>query len=234
MCSYPQQEMVSALPSSQSQGPVAVQEATADLVDGLRRRQLSENMTALFALCGDRCSCGEETCPLKGGRMGQPSAESPACGSTATCSVCRVFCRHLELCNVLAGASRSRGAVFSRLLASSLAVHQIYGLAVPADLPPERRVQRKQSAKELLCAMLDCERNRLQCVRRIGELGVLLPRLLCVQLSSGRAQFWEQLRRVANTVRGQAAGESKRAALEAIRRRLPADSPWKPFLTPDT
>ena len=47
------------------------------------------------------------------------------------------------------------GALFSRLLASSVAVHQLYDLAVPADLPPSQRVTRKQTVKGILCSMLD-------------------------------------------------------------------------------
>ena len=81
--------------------------------------------------------------------------------------------------------------------------------------------------------MLDVERNRLQCLRRIGELATLVPKLLCGQLSSCRGLFWEQLRRVSNTVIGQRGRAAKLAALEAFRRRMPDDSPWKEFLTPD-
>ena len=132
----------------------------------------------------------------------------------------------------LGRASTSKGALFSRLLVSSMAVHQVYDLAVPADLPPGQRVARKQTVKVILCSMLDVERNRLQRLRRIGGLAMLVPKLLCVQLSSGGTLFWQQLRRVSNTVIGQRSRPAKLVTLGAIRRRMPDNSPWKEFLNP--
>ena len=79
--------------------------------------------------------------------------------------------------------------------------------------------------------MLDVERNRLQRLRRIGELAMLVPKLLRVQLSSGRTLFW-QLRRVSNRVIGQCSQPAKLDTLGAIRRRMPDNLPWKEFLTP--
>ena len=80
--------------------------------------------------------------------------------------------------------------------------------------------------------MLEVERNRLQRLRRIGELAMLVPKLLRVQLSSGRTLFWQQLRRVSNRVIGQCSQPAKLDTLGAIRRRMPDNSPWKEFLTP--
>ena len=113
-----------------------------------------------------------------------------------------------------------------------MAVHQVYDLAVPADLPPGQRVARKQTVKVILCSMLDVERNRLQRLRRIGGLAMLVPKLLCVQLSSGGTLFWQQPRRVSNTVIGQRSRPAKLVTLGAIRRRMPDNSPWKEFLNP--
>ena len=214
--------------------PERAQEATSNLIADARRQLLGEKMAALFVICGrDNCNCREDSCALKGGQYWLQEQPRKPCSQDPGCAVCSVFTRHLDLCNLLGRASTSKGALFSRLLASSVAVHQLYDLAVPADLPPGQRVTRKQTVKGILCSMLDVERNRLQCLRRIGELATLVPKLLCVQLSSGRALFWEQLRRVSNTVIGQRGRAAKLAALEAFRRRMADDSPWKEFLTPD-
>lgn len=211
-------------------GPVLVQEASASLVENQRGKQLLEKMSALFAVCADRCRCDAGSCPFKQGLFASPT-QSP-CSDSARCSVCGLFSRHVGLFQLLGKASATRGALFSQRLASSVAVHQLYDLAVPRELEPDQRRARKQAVKDLLCSMLDCQRNRLQCYRRIGELGILVPALLCVQLTSGRSLFWEQLRKVGNVVIGQASRQAKLTALEAIRRRLPSESPWKAFLTP--
>lgn len=69
-------------------------------------------------------------------------------------------------------------------------------------------------------------------VSQIGQLATFVPNLLCVQITSGRSLFWDQLRKVARSVNGQASMAAKRAVLAAIRNRLPEDSQWRPFLTP--
>ena len=191
-----------------SDDPATVQEASSSsLLSTARQQHLRAKMAALFAICGDRCHCRPESCLYREGRFGRPT-QSP-CPQVATCAVCRVFSRQVDhLLGVLGQASVSKGALFSQLLASSMSV------------------------KELLCAMLDCHRYRLQCLRRIGELGMLLPQLLRVQLASGRSLFWEQLRKVANTVRDQVGREARLTVLAAIRGRLPHGSPWKAILTP--
>ena len=215
-----------------SDDPATVQEASSSsLLSTARQQHLRAKMAALFAICGDRCHCRPESCLYREGRFGRPT-QSP-CPQVATCAVCRVFSRQVDhLLGVLGQASASKGALFSQLLASSMSVHHLYDFAVPPELPPDQRVARKKEVKELLCAMLDCHRNRLQCLRRIGELGMLLPQLLRVQLASGRSLFWEQLRKVANTVRGQVGREARLTVLAAIRGRLPHGSPWKAILTP--
>lgn len=212
--------------------PEAVQEATSQRVADAHRQMLAEKMASLFVICAAACDCPEESCALKAGRFWPQMEPADPCRRQPPCPVCRVFARHLDLCHLLARSSTSKGALFSRLLASAVAVHQLYELAVPKSLPPGQKTTRKQSVKALLCSLLEVERNRLQCIRRIGELALLVPQLLCVQLSSGRAAFWEQLRRVANTVIAQRGRQAKLLALEAIRKRLPDDSSWKDFLTP--
>lgn len=230
---YPQQRIVSALPPSSAStwqaNPEAVREATRDMLVDQRQREHCQKLAALFQICGDRCNCPAQACGLKeeGGFL-RPSP----CASSQTCPVCRVFVQNLGLLKLLGRASVSRGDLFSQRLAASVAIHQIYLASVPRDLPPAERAPRKRAVKEMLCLLLDCQRNRLQCIKQIGQLGILLPRLLCVQIASGRSLFWDQLRKVAKTVNAQASQAARRAALAAIRNRLPEDDPWRPFLTP--
>ena len=149
-------------------------------------------MAAILVICSrSNCNCQEDRCALKGGQYCLQEQPPEPCLQDPCCTVCSVFTRHLDLCNLLGRASTNKSALFSRLLASSMAVHQLYDLTVLADLPPGQRVARKQTVKGILCSMLAVERNRLQCLRRIGELAMLVPKLLCVQLSSSRALFWE-------------------------------------------
>lgn len=239
-CCLSQQELQTAMASTAAnaggrawkEDPEAVQEATSQRVADAHRQMLAEKMASLFVICAAACDCPEESCALKAGRFWPQMEPADPCRRQPPCPVCKVFARHLDLCHILARSSTSKGALFSRLLASAVAVHQLYELAVPKSLPPGQKITRKQSVKALLCSLLEVERNRLQCIRRIGELALLVPQLLCVQLSSGRAAFWEQLRRVANTVIAQRGRPAKLLALEAIRKRLPDDSSWKDFLTP--
>lgn len=234
MTYVPQQRIISALsqPSIWRQAnPEAVRETTRDILEDQTKKEFCQKLSALFEICGDRCSCrtpSPSSCaPLEEGGFQQPSS----CSNAETCPVFRVFVRHLDLLNILAKASVTKGDLFSQRLAASVAIYQLYSLAVPRDLPPAERAPRKRRVKELLCLLVDCQRNRLQCLKQIGQLGTFLPNLLCVQIASGRSLFWDQLRKVARSVNGQASVAAKRAVLAAIRNRLPEDSKWSPFLT---
>ena len=150
------------------------------------------------------------------------------CAETTTCSVCDV--RHLGLCALMARAHSSKNSHMTQLLASSTELHQIYTLAMPCQLSPAERVQRKTKVKDL-CKIFDCRRNRLQCMKHIGQLAQLLPKLLCVQLVTGHSLFRDELRKVARAVNSQPNQQSKLAAIVAIWRKLPPASPWRAFLT---
>ena len=189
-------------------------------------------MATLFGICSESCNCSEETCSLKGAQFFQiTQREETAHVETTTCSVCDVFSLHLGLCAIMVRAHRSKNSCMTQLLASSTSLHQIYTLAVPCQLSPAKRVQRKTKVKDLLCKIFDCKRNRLQCMKHIGQLAQLLPKLLCVQLVTGHSLFWDELRKVARAVNSQPNQLSKLAAIVAIRRKLPPASPWRAFLT---
>lgn len=192
-------------------------------------------MADLFGICSSHCNCRAGSCSLKEGQFADLARrEVPPCSESATCTVCQVFGKHLGLCSLLSRASVSKAARMSQLLASSVAVLQIYALSVTPELLPAARPERKRTVKRMLCTMLDCKMNKLQCLKHIGQLAEMVPKLLCVQLTSGYSLFWDQLRKVARTVNAQPNRESKLAALVAIRRKLPVDSPWKAFLTSES
>ena len=189
-------------------------------------------MATLSGICSESSNSSEETCSLKGAQFFQiTQREETPCAETTTCSVCDVFSLHLGLCALMAGAHSSKNSRMNQLLASSTALHQIYSLAMPCQLSPAERVQRKTKVKDLLCKIFDCKRNRLQCMKHIGQLAQLLPKLLCVQLVTGHSLFWDELRKVARAVNSQPNQQSKLAAIVAIRRKLPPASPWRAFLT---
>ena len=189
-------------------------------------------MATLFGICSESCNCSEETCSLKGAQFFQiTQREETAHVETTTCSVCDVFSLHLGLCAIMVRAHRSKNSCMTQLLASSTSLHQIYTLAVPCQLSLAKRVQRKTKVKDLLCKIFDCKRNRLQCMKHIGQLAQLLPKLLCVQLVTGYSLFWDELRKRAHAVNSQPNQQSKLAAIVAIQRKLPPASPWRAFLT---
>ena len=134
----------------------------------------------------------------------------------------------------MARAHSGKNSHTTQLLASSTAFHQAYTLAMPCQLSSAERVQRKTKAKDLLCKIFDCKRNRLQCMKHIGQLAQLLPKLLCVQLVTGHSLFWDELRKVARAVNSQPNQQSKLAAIVAIQRKRPPASPWRAFLTERT
>lgn len=84
--------------------------------------------------------------------------------------------------------------------------------------------------RNLLRALVKCGENRLNCMRNIGELSELAPRLLCVQLRTGHSQFWNHLRTVAKVVNKQPTLEAKLAALIAVRKVVPAGNHWSFYL----
>ena len=117
------------------------QEATSNLIADACRQLLGERMAALFVICR------EDSCALKGGQYWLQEQPPEPCSQEPRCAVCSIFIRHLDLCNLLGRASTSKGALLSRLLVSSMAVHQVYDLAVPADLPPRSKGGQKTDHK---------------------------------------------------------------------------------------
>ena len=188
-------------------------------------------MATLSGIYSESSNSSEETCSLKEAQFFQiTQREETPCAETTTCSVCDVFSLHLGLCALMAGAHSSKNSRMNQLLASSTALHQIYSLAMPCQLSPAERVQRKTKVKDLLCKIFDCKRNRLQCMKHIGQLAQLLPKLLCVQLVTGHSLlgWFEESARAVNSQPNQ---QSKLASIVAIRRKLPPASPWRAFLT---
>ena len=180
--------MTDTSPSVWPGDPEQVHDASSAQLSLIKKSQASQMMATLSGICSESSNSSEETCSLKGAQFFQiTQREETPCAETTTCSVCDVFSLHLGLCALMAGAHRSKNSRMNQRLASSTALHQIYSLAMPCQLSPAERVQRKTKVKDLLCKIFDCKRNRLQCMKHIGQLAQLLPKLLCVQLVTGHS-----------------------------------------------
>ena len=70
-------------------------------------------------------------------------------------------------------------------------------------------------------------------MKNIGDMAEIVPRILCVQLTSGHSDFWTELRKVAKAVVNQYNLECKLAALIAIRKHIPPGNMWSQYLTSD-
>ena len=81
-----------------------------------------------------------------------------------------------------------------------------------------------------MCQLVLCNKNKLNCLKNIGEMAETVPRILCVQLTSGHSEFWTELRKVAKAIVKQPGLESRLAALIAIRKSIPPGNTWSQYL----
>ena len=70
-------------------------------------------------------------------------------------------------------------------------------------------------------------------MKNIGDMAEIVPRILCVQLTSGHSDFWTELRKVAKAIVKQHNLECKLAALIAIRKHIPPSNTWSQYLVSD-
>lgn len=174
-------------------------------------------------LCRHQCSCA----PTSGCRS-RPTESS--CNQTDRCELCRIIQEHRELRPVYLGMTDAKNQRLGDLLACSPAIHDLYKMAVPAHLSPHGKRDRQRQVHELLRRLLQCGENRLNCLRNIGGLARIVPKLLTLRLETGFSEFWTEMRKVAKAVNKQVDRECKLAALVSLRQQLPPSSPWAPFL----
>ena len=78
--------------------------------------------------------------------------------------------------------------------------------------------------------MLQCRENQLNCLRNIGRLAMIVPKLLTLRLQPGFVEFWTEMHKVAKAVNKQVDREYKLADLVSLRQQRPPSSAWAPFL----
>lgn len=86
--------------------------------------------------------------------------------------------------------------------------------------------------------MLLCTKpNRVSCLRSVATLARVAPRILSIQLQSGWADFWPELRKVGKAVGKQGSVQAAYAVLAALRIKLgtgTAGTAWHPYLSSGT
>lgn len=146
------------------------------------------------------------------------------------CDVCAVFNGQPE--DLYAKTFQSKNQRLNQLLCSCPAISELYEL-VKRENGQTPISQHKKAVQGDLCRLVECGPNKLSCMKNIGELSTLAPRILCVQLTSGFSDFWTELRKVAKAVNKQTTLEAQLAALIAIRKHIPVGNPWKFYLWTD-
>ncbi len=195
---------------------------------------MSEFVAELFQFCEERCTCEPTRCRLRSSSSDTAAAASVKdapgqvlCLVNRDCVVCRVFVKHQNEFARLTGVKNAR--MTKQLVLCSL-VFDLYEETV-TGLSGNSMRERKSQVQLILSKMLGCKVNRLNCMRNVGQLAKLVPRILCVQLTGGYSEFWDEIRKLAKAVNKQPTRECKLAALIAIRRKLPHPSKWKHYLT---
>lgn len=214
--------------------PELVRVAAAEKVAASRSREMSEFVAELFQFCEERCTCEPTRCRLRSSSSDTAAAASVKdapgqvlCLVNRDCVVCRVFVKHQNEFARLTGVKNAR--MTKQLVLCSL-VFDLYEETV-TGLSGNSMRERKSQVQLILSKMLGCKVNRLNCMRNVGQLAKLVPRILCVQLTGGYSEFWDEIRKLAKAVNKQPTRECKLAALIAIRRKLPHPSKWKHYLT---
>ena len=162
---------------------------------------------------------------------GQQQVSPSGCPVASRCRVCRVFVEHMQVDPVYMQMATNKNKRLTQLLACSTVVRDLYELAVP-EMQETARRERKTKVKQLLCRLLECAENRLNCIRNVGGLLEVAPKIGCVQLESGGfSQFWYEMRKIGKAVSQQSTHQCKVAAVMVFRRQLDAGSPWASYLT---
>lgn len=183
----------------------------------------------LFAKLRHHCVCQEGNCSLRSDAQTLSGDPAPACQSPRRCQVCLAFeAQPRELYGKCLSTKNER---LNLLLCCCPAIAKICRLSkAPTTLPADESQKHDLDVRNLLRALVKCGENRLNCMRNIGDLAEITPRLLCVQLRTGHSEFWNHLRTVAKVVNKQPNLEAKLAALIALRKLVPPGNHWSFYL----
>ena len=180
-------------------------------------------------MCSDRCICRDQDCAIRSNTTALEGDPSPPCQSRS-CEVCDAF--KTQPLNIYTNTLESKNARLNQLLRCCKAVNALYHLAKYAGSASlEEAGHRKKEVQNVLCKLVLCSENRLNCMKNIGEMAEEVPGVLCVQLKSGHSEFWTELRKVAKAINKQATLECKLAALIVIRKSIPPSNLWASYLT---
>lgn len=192
-----------------------------------RSGEVQKTLTELFQVCRHECICEDSTCSFRSGTASISGDPSPRCQSDK-CDVCDVFGAQPE--DLYIKSVQTKNERLNQLLCCCPAISELYRLVKRASTQTPL-TQHKRDVQTVLCKLVQCGENKLNCMKNIGELAEIVPNILCVQLTSGYSEFWTELRKVAKALNKQQNEECKIAALVAIRKHLPPGNPWSYYLS---
>ena len=223
-----------------------MQEAAAEEATSRRAVRAQSDLSKIWDLCKARCSCTDaDHCPIRTHRATCPADAAVTCPRLRgqpdqLCPACVAFSalRGGEL-NLLGNSGTSRAAKNARLrqlLKLCPAVHGLFELALNGMGRGHEsgRPKSKKSVTNLLGRLLCCGSNRVHCLRSVGRLSALVPRVLTLtSLESGWSLFWTEVRKISKAVSKQPDRQAAYAALIAIRLRCTAQKlgRWDAYLT---
>ncbi len=196
--------------------------------DGVR--EVERLLRGLFDKCRDRCVWQDARCGVRAGTRPLSSDMTPHC-QFPTCEVCEVFSAQPQ--DLYTQAKLQKNRRLNQLLCLCRPFSALYRLAKSTRTPgmgSREADLHVRDVEETLCALAQCQLNRLNCLTNVGELAEIAPRLLCVQLSGGHSDFWTQMRALAKAVNKQLGIYSKLAALAIIRKCIPPGNAWSYYL----
>lgn len=184
-------------------------------------------------MCRARCICKDDECSIRAGARSLTGDPAEVC-QTPACNVCMVFKKQPE--DLYTKSLQSKNARLDQLLRCCPAISELYQLAKQTGraLATAEVSRHKKDVQNLLRKLVACGENKLNCLKNIGEMAEIVPRILDVQLMSGYSEFWTEIRKVAKALNKQPNLRCKLAALIAIRKHITPGSPWSRYLETDS
>lgn len=196
-----------------------------------RVEQVRGLLASLFEKCRHRCSCTDGDCAFRSGTRPLAADPAPPCQSES-CEICSVF--KAQPRDIYHKGLGPRNQRLNQLLCCCPAISELYHLAkYTGTMPTKEAEQHLEDVRRLVRELVMCGQNRLNCMVNIGEMAGLAPRILCVQLTGGYSEFWNELRTVAKAINKQPHLDCKLAALVAIRKSIAPGNHWSFYLEAD-
>ena len=137
-------------------------------------------LRALFNMCSHRFICSATDCGIRSGIRQVVGDSTPICQSP-NCDVCQVFKKQPQ--NFYGKTLQSKNARLNQLLCCCPAISDLYHLAKQTtSLSTEEVARHKKEVKNILRGLVVWGENKLNCMKHIGEMAEVVPKLLCVHL----------------------------------------------------